>query len=139
VVLILAQAQAQMPPTEMTEVAGFTGTKGTIGPQFDQFDDGLGTSVPPPDASGYRNDPIRHAVLARLNASPEYWALFGRSFPSVAHGEFRVASGDPIISLRKVFLTATRQHWFHVAWSRCCVRDRMEMPRRRWRSSARLG
>ena len=86
VVLILAQAQAQMPPTEMTEVAGFTGTKGTIGRQFDQFDDGLGTPVPPPDASGYRNDPIRQAVLARLNASPEYRALFGRSFPSVAHG-----------------------------------------------------
>jgi cytochrome c peroxidase len=42
--------------------------------------------VPPPDASGYRNDPIREAVLARLNDSPEYRALFGRSFPSVAHG-----------------------------------------------------
>src|SRR5262249_2852535 len=68
------------------EVAGFTGTKGTIGPEFDQFDDGEGSVVPRPDASGSRNDPIRAAVLARLNASPAYRKLFGDSFPSVAAG-----------------------------------------------------
>src|SRR5207248_1133390 len=33
-------AQAHLPPTELVEVAGFTGTSGTIGPDFDQFDDG---------------------------------------------------------------------------------------------------
>jgi hypothetical protein len=36
--------------------------------------------------------------------------------------EFRVAAGEPIFRYRKCF-SATRQHWFHVAWSRCCVRD----------------
>ena len=86
VMKVLAQAQGEMPPTEMTEVAGFTGTRGTIGPQFDQFDDGKGTAVPPPDASGFRNDPIRQEVLKRLDASPAYRALFGAVFPSVAAG-----------------------------------------------------
>ena len=76
-----------MPPTEMTEVAGFTGTTGTIGPLFDQFDDGKGSPVPLPDASGLRNDPIRQAVLQRLNASAVYRQLFGDVFPGVAAGE----------------------------------------------------
>src|SRR5262245_29627846 len=31
-------AQAHIPPTELVEVAGFTGTAGTIGPEFDVFD-----------------------------------------------------------------------------------------------------
>jgi cytochrome c peroxidase len=83
---VLLQAQGEMPPTETTEVAGFTGTAGTVGPAFDQFDDGKGTPVPPPDASGFRNDPIRQAVLTRLNASSSYRALFGAVFPSVAAG-----------------------------------------------------
>ena len=56
-------AQAHIPPTELVEVAGFTGTAGTIGPEFDQFDDGFGSPVPPPDATGFRNEPIRQAVL----------------------------------------------------------------------------
>jgi cytochrome c peroxidase len=86
IIKTLAAAQGEMPPTEMTEVAGFTGTAGTIGPQFDQFDDGKGSPVPPPDASGSRNDPIRQAVLQRLNASPAYRKLFGGVFPSVAAG-----------------------------------------------------
>jgi cytochrome c peroxidase len=42
--------------------------------------------VPPPDASGFRNEPIRQAVLARLNASPGYRTLFGEVFPEVAGG-----------------------------------------------------
>jgi cytochrome c peroxidase len=79
-------AQGHIPPTELVEVAGFTGTRGTIAPDFDQFDDGLGAPVPPPDASGFRNEPIRQAVLVRLNESPEYRRLFGRLFPSVAAG-----------------------------------------------------
>jgi cytochrome c peroxidase len=86
IIKTLAAAQGETPPTEMTEVAGFTGTAGTIGPQFDQFDDGKGSPVPPPDASGSRNDPIRQAVLKRLNASPVYRILFGAAFPSVAVG-----------------------------------------------------
>lgn len=85
----LAQAQGEMPPTELTEVAGYTGTKGTpysLGPLFDQFDDGKGSKLPIPDAEGYRNDPIRAAVLKRLNAIDGYRSLFGRVFPSVANG-----------------------------------------------------
>src|ERR1700676_687600 len=77
IIKTLAAAQGEMPPTELTEVAGFTGTKGSIGREFDQFDDGKGSVVPPPDASGSRNDPIRAAVLTRLNTSPAYRKLFG--------------------------------------------------------------
>ena len=79
-------AQAHIPPTELVEVAGFTGTAGTIGAEFDQFDDGQGEAVPPPDASGFRNEPIRQAVLARLNGTPAYRTLFAASFPEVASG-----------------------------------------------------
>jgi len=86
IVTHLLIAQAHIPPTEMVEVAGFTGTRGTIAPEFDQFDDGLGGVVPPPDASGFRNEPIRQAVLARLNSSPAYRSLFGALFPEVAAG-----------------------------------------------------
>ncbi len=85
----LAQAQGEMPPTEVTEVAGFTGTKGTpysLGPLFDQFDDGKGSPLPIPDAQGYRNDPIREAVLKRLNAIDNYRKLFGKAFPAVEDG-----------------------------------------------------
>jgi len=59
----LLQAQAHIPPTELVEVGGFTGTEGQIGPRFYQFDDGVGGVVPPPDSSGFRNEPIRQAVL----------------------------------------------------------------------------
>jgi cytochrome c peroxidase len=79
-------AQAQLPPTELVEVAGFTGTAGTIAPEFDQFDDGKGSTVPAADASGFRNEPIRRAVLARLNQSPAYRRLFAEVFPSVDRG-----------------------------------------------------
>ncbi len=86
IVTHLLIAQAHIPPTEMVEVAGFTGTRGTIAPEFDQFDDGLGGVVPPPDESGFRNEPIRQAVLGRLNSSPAYRLLFGALFPEVAAG-----------------------------------------------------
>jgi cytochrome c peroxidase len=79
-------AQAHIPPTELVEVAGFTGTRGTIGPRFDQFDDGEGSVVPPPDASGFRNEPIRQEVLKRLNGTPGYRKRFGEIFPAVAGG-----------------------------------------------------
>jgi len=79
-------AQAHIPPTELVEVAGFTGTAGTIGPDFDQFDDGFGSPLPPPDASGFRNEPIRQTVLERLNSSPAYRERFGALFASVGAG-----------------------------------------------------
>ena len=79
-------AQAHIPPTELNEAAGFTGTKGTIGPRFDAFDDGLGSNVPPPDASGFRNSPIRAAVVARLNATEAYRQSFATVFPQVRDG-----------------------------------------------------
>src|SRR6186713_1610844 len=86
VIKTLLAAQAHIPPTELVEVAGFAGTAGTIGPAFDQFDDGIGQSVPLPDGSGFRNEPIRQALLARLNASPAYRALFGERFAEVRAG-----------------------------------------------------
>jgi cytochrome c peroxidase len=85
-VQILAAAQAHMPSTELKEQAGFTGTRGTLGAQWDQFDDGLGQAVPPPDGSGYRNEPIRAAIEARLNASRLYHARFAELYPEVAAG-----------------------------------------------------
>jgi cytochrome c peroxidase len=86
VITHLLIAQAHIPPTELVEVAGFTGTAGTIGPAFDQFDDGLGSLVPAPDSSGFRNEPIRQEILARLNSIPAYRRLFGELFPTVASG-----------------------------------------------------
>lgn len=76
----LLTAQAHIPQTELPEMAGFTGTAGTISPAFDQFDNGVGEAVPPPDASGFRNEPIRDAVLARLNGNAAYLARFGSVF-----------------------------------------------------------
>ena len=86
VVRHLLIAQAHIPPTELNEAAGFTGTAGTIGPRFDAFDDGRGSSVPAPDGSGSRNAPIRAAVTARLNASGAYRQRFGEVFADVRHG-----------------------------------------------------
>jgi len=82
----LLAAQGHIPPTELTEAAGFTGTRGTMSPDFDLFDDGLGSPLPAPDDTGTRNEPIRQAVLQRLNDSPAYRELFGNSFPDVAKG-----------------------------------------------------
>ncbi len=82
----LLQAQAFIPPTELVEVAGFTGTAGTIHPDFDQFDNGKGLSVPMPDGSGFRNQPIRDKGLRILNRTPGYELAFGRVFPEVKRG-----------------------------------------------------
>jgi cytochrome c peroxidase len=83
----LLQAQAFIPPTELVEVGGFTGTCRTLGEAFCQFDDGLGEVVPPPDDSGFRNEPIRQRALELLNDSPTYRALFGEIFPRVNKGK----------------------------------------------------
>ena len=88
----LLQAQAHMPPTELIEVAGFNGTcpngvpDPTLGPAFCQFDDGKGETVPLPDSTGSRNEPIRQKALAILNATPAYRRLFGEVFPEVNAG-----------------------------------------------------
>jgi cytochrome c peroxidase len=89
----LLQAQAHMPPTELIEVAGFTGTcaggvpDATLGPAFCQFDDSVGESVPAPDRlTGSRNEPIRQKALDLLNASPAYRQLFGEVFPEITQG-----------------------------------------------------
>jgi cytochrome c peroxidase len=87
----LLQAQGHIPPTEMVEVAGFTGVcrredLGLSSP-FCQFDDGLGEMVPLPDGSGFRNEPIRQKALDLLNNEPEYRRLFAELFPKVADGK----------------------------------------------------
>lgn len=79
-------AQAHMPPTELNEAAGFTGVRNGIDPRYYQFDDGKGFRVPDIDASGSRNDPIRAAVMQRINAEPGYVARFGGVFPQVLDG-----------------------------------------------------
>src|SRR5260370_11374523 len=88
----LLQAQAHMPPTELIEVAGFNGTcpggvpDPTLGPDFCQFDDGIGETVPLPDSTGSRNEPIRQKALGILNATPAYRTLFGEVFPEAKAG-----------------------------------------------------
>ena len=82
----LLQAQAHIPPTELVEVGGFTATCPTLGDPFCQFDDGLGEAVPPPDDSGFRNEPIRQRALELLNNNSTYRALFGEVFPKVKRG-----------------------------------------------------
>jgi cytochrome c peroxidase len=86
----LLQAQAHIPPTETIEVAGFRGVcrPEDLGPgsPFCQFDDGIGDFLPLPDASGFRNEPIRQAGLDLLNAEPAYRQLFGELFRRVRDG-----------------------------------------------------
>jgi cytochrome c peroxidase len=73
-------AQAHLPPTELNEVAGFTGIRSGIDARLFQFDDGLGDTLPDADADGFRNDAIRAAVVERLNASPAYVTRFAEIF-----------------------------------------------------------
>jgi len=79
----LLQAQGSLPSTELVEMAGFTGiteNPGPFGPRHEQFDDGDGEALPPPDETGFHNFPIQDAVDARLNAIEEYRRLFGDAF-----------------------------------------------------------
>ncbi len=76
----LLAAQAHLPSTELVEMAGFTGTGGP-------FDDGYGHAVPPADANGSTNEPIRTAVLDLVNAAPGYRTAFATVFPGVAQGD----------------------------------------------------
>jgi cytochrome c peroxidase len=68
-------------------MAGFTGTAGTLGDEYDDFDDGLGEDVPDPDHGGFYGSPIRAAIEDKFNAIPEYVDLFGDIFPNVARGD----------------------------------------------------
>lgn len=76
----LLTAQAFLPTASLVEMAGFQGTAGTIGPRFDQFDDGIGTPVPPPDANGSRTQPVADLLAARVAGNPEYAARFEAIF-----------------------------------------------------------
>jgi cytochrome c peroxidase len=84
----LLAAQGHLPETELVEMTGFAGTADAddIDPSLYQFDDGVGINVPGPDASGFRNEPIRNRVLVELNDSA-YVRLFGRVFPAVRRDE----------------------------------------------------
>jgi cytochrome c peroxidase len=88
VVKHLLQAQAHIPPTELVEVAGFTGAckQADLKELFCRFDDGLGETIPLPDGSGFRNEPIRQQILTTLNATRAYRDLFGDIFPTVKKG-----------------------------------------------------
>lgn len=77
----LLMAQAHIPPTELTEAAGFTGAAVGIDPRLTIFDDGKGSALPDADASGSRNEPIRTMVLKKLNDSAAYRKLFAGTFP----------------------------------------------------------
>lgn len=84
----LLQAQAHMPPTELIEVGGFSGACSDPDPVFAanncQFDvPGPAQPLPPVDADGFRNEPIRQLMLGTLNGLPTYRHLFGQVFPDV--------------------------------------------------------
>lgn len=74
-------------------MAGFTGATNnpSIGSQFHQFDDGVGTQLPlETDGDGFLNEEIRSVVLAKLNAIPEYVALFADAFNSGVASGFEI-------------------------------------------------
>ncbi len=89
----LLQAQAHIPPTELIEVGGFKGacSHPDLAPTHCQFDRAYPRNhparpLPPPDATGTRNEPVRQLALAALNANAEYRRLFGRVFKDVKKG-----------------------------------------------------
>lgn len=90
IITTLLAAQAHLPVPDLSEMGGFTGTAGTIGPVWDQFDDGHGDPIPPADGDGVTAGPIRDAVTQRFNANAEYRALFGNVF----NGGVPVPEGD---------------------------------------------
>ena len=75
-------------------MAGFTGTAGTIGPEFDQFDDGLGAhGAAAGPASGFRNEPIRQAVARSVQRQPTPTvSRFADTLPEVAQRQPRSPS-----------------------------------------------
>jgi cytochrome c peroxidase len=71
----LLMAQGTVAPTELVEMAGFTGTTAAIGGEFAQFDDGHGEEIPDPT-----HDPIQVQVNARIGAIAAYREMFGDVF-----------------------------------------------------------
>lgn len=98
----LLVAQAQIPPTELPEMAGFRieGRVSTFreprfgGQKFQiqafRLDDRPGTQpdVLPHPIGGFFNQPIRGAVLLRLNDNKEYKKRFAKVFPELAESKF---------------------------------------------------
>ena len=89
----LLQAQAHIPPTELVETAGLSGTCPTLGDMYCQFDldrTAAGVpaeTIPPPDSADQsRNEPIRRKIVELLNASSAYRELFAARFPEVRAG-----------------------------------------------------
>lgn len=71
----LLMAQGSAAPTELVEMAGFTGTTEAIGGDFAQFDDGHGEAIPDPS-----HDPIQVQVNKRIGEVAAYRKLFGDVF-----------------------------------------------------------
>jgi cytochrome c peroxidase len=96
----LLQAQGSLPSTELVEMAGFTGiiaNPGPFGPDFWQFDNGLGDPLPAPDATGFHNAPIQDLIDARLNGINEYLEMFGDAF----NGGVALPPGGITIHMRR--------------------------------------
>jgi cytochrome c peroxidase len=96
----LLQAQASLPSTELTEMAGFTGitaNPGPTSPRFQQFDNGHGEPLPPADETGTHNFPIQALVDARLNSIPKYLRLFSKMF----NDDAPLPSGGITIHMRR--------------------------------------
>ena len=79
----LLQAQAFIPPTELVEVAGFTGTSGTdLNPLFEVFDNGQGLAGAAcrtsPDSATSRS---AMEVIEILNATPGTARCSAECFP----------------------------------------------------------
>jgi cytochrome c peroxidase len=78
----LLSAQGHIPPTELVEMAGFSGATANplIHARFHQFDDGRGTPLPlDADGDGFLNEEIRDLVLQKLNAIEDYVVRFADS------------------------------------------------------------
>jgi cytochrome c peroxidase len=86
----LLSAQGIMPSTELVEMAGFTGASTSPffrdSPEFHQFDDGLGSSLPNDTNHtgfadpGFLNEEIRFIVLQRLQRIDHYVLGFADVF-----------------------------------------------------------
>ena len=59
---------------------------GSTQPDYSIFDNGKGQTLPPPDGTGTRNEPIREKILVRLNSIQASREAFAAIYPSVANG-----------------------------------------------------
>jgi cytochrome c peroxidase len=91
----LLMAQGSAAPTELVEMAGFTGTTGALDARFAQFDDGHGEALNDPN-----HDPIQVQVNARLNANATYRQLFGNAF----NGGVALPEGGITLTMRRTVI-----------------------------------